>query len=70
VFAVVATAICLSIVGLAGAQGAKAVIRMPTHIPAQELGPALKAFAQERNLQVLYFSQTVRGMRTGGASGN
>ena len=66
---VVATAICLSIVGLAEAQGVKAAVRMPTNIPAQGLGPALQAFAQERDMQVLYFSQTVRGMQTGGASG-
>jgi len=67
--AVVATAICLSIVGVAEAQSAKAAIKMSTNIPTQALGPALKAFAQERDLQVLYLSQTVRGVRTGGASG-
>ena len=49
--AVVATAICLSIVGLAEAQSAKAAIKMSTNIPTQALGPALKAFAQERDLQ-------------------
>ena len=67
--AVVATAICLSIVGLADAQNARAAMRMPTHIPAQGLGPALKTLAQERSIQVLYFSQTVRNIRTSGASG-
>lgn len=67
--AVVATAICLSIVGLADARDAKAAMRMPTNIPAQGLGPALKAFARSRDLQVLYFSQMVRDVHTAGASG-
>ena len=48
--AIVATAICLSIVGLSVAEDVKAAIRMPTNIPAQGLGPALKAFAEERDL--------------------
>jgi len=60
---------CLSIVGLSAAQGAKAAMKMPTNIPAQGLGPALKDFAQTRNVQVLYFSQVAKDLRTGGASG-
>jgi outer membrane receptor protein involved in Fe transport len=66
---VVATAICLSTVGLSAADDARAAIRMPTNIPAQRLGSALETFAQSRDLQVLYFSQTVRDIRTAGASG-
>lgn len=67
--AVVAAAICLSIVSLTDAQDVKAAMRLPTNIPAQRLGPALKEFAQSRDLQVLYFSQTVRDLRTSGAVG-
>ncbi len=67
--AVVAAAVCLSIVGLSEAQNAKAAMRLDTHIPAESLGTALKSFAQERNLQILYFSDAVRDVHTGGAVG-
>jgi len=67
--AVVAAAVCLSIVGLSSAGDAKASIRRPTNIPAQSLGPALKAFAQARDIQVLYLSEAVKDIRTGGAVG-
>lgn len=67
--AVIAAAMCLSIVGISNAQDAKAAIKMPTNIPAQGLGPALKAFAQSRDLQVLYFSGLVKDLKTEGASG-
>ena len=68
--AVVAAAVCLSIVGLATADNANASIRKPTHIEAQRLGPALKELAQSRGLQVLYLSNTVRDVRTQGATGD
>ena len=68
--AVAAAAVCLSIVGLALADGASASIREETHIAAQGLGPALKLLAQSRGLQVLYLSNTVRNVRTGGANGD
>lgn len=68
--AVVAAAMCLSIVGLAVADSANASIRKPTHIQAQGLGPALKQLAQSRGLQVLYLSNTVRDVRTRGADGD
>ncbi len=67
--AVFSTAALVAVVGLANAQDASAVMRMPTHIPAQELGAALKSFAQTRDLQVLYFSELVKGLRTQGAAG-
>jgi len=67
--AVVAAAVCLSIVGLSQADDAKASMRRPTNIPAQSLGPALKAFAQARDIQVLYFSEAVKDIRSGGAVG-
>lgn len=66
---IVATAVCLSLVGLALADDATAAIRKPTHIEAQALGPALAQFARSRDLQVLYFSETIRDLRTQGASG-
>ncbi|HEY8509267.1 MAG TPA: STN domain-containing protein, partial [Steroidobacteraceae bacterium] len=42
---------------------------MRTEIPAQDLGSALQMLAQSRDLQVLYFSELVKDVRTGGASG-
>ena len=68
--AVVAAAVCLSIVGLSVADSAIASVREPTHIVAQGLGPALKQLAQSRGLQVLYLSNTVRNVRTNGANGD
>jgi iron complex outermembrane recepter protein len=68
--AVIAAAVCISIVGLSLADGASASIREPTHIAAQSLGPALKQLAQSRGLQVLYLSNTVRDVRTNGANGD
>jgi iron complex outermembrane recepter protein len=68
--AIVATAVCLSMVGLSAAQDAKAAMRMPTSIPPQSLGSALQVFAQSREIQVLYFSGVVGELRTSGASGD
>jgi iron complex outermembrane receptor protein len=68
--AVVAMAVCVSIVGLATADNANASIRKPTHIAAQRLGPALVQLAQSRGLQVLYLSNTVGDLHTLGADGD
>ena len=68
--AVVAAAVCHSIVGVATADNAGASVRKSTHIPAQDLGPALKELAQSHGLQVLYLSITVRDVRTRGANGD
>lgn len=65
----VAVFVCLAITGRVTAQETAETLRKPTHIGPQPLGPALKQFAQERELQVLYFSDTVRELRTDGASG-
>jgi iron complex outermembrane recepter protein len=57
-------------VGVASADNAGAVVRKPTNIAAQDLGPALKQLAQSRGLQVLYLSSTVRAVHTRGANGD
>jgi TonB-dependent siderophore receptor len=67
--AVVATAICFSIVGFAVADNAAAAIRKTTNIPAEGLGPALTTLAKEFDFQVLYRTETVGKLRTEGASG-
>jgi iron complex outermembrane recepter protein len=65
----VAAFVCLAISSRAFAADPNDTARKPTHIPAQELGPALKQLADDRELHLLYFSDTVRNLRTAGASG-
>jgi len=65
--AVVTAAVCLLVVESPWPTDAKAAMRRPTQIPAQSLASALKALAQARDLEVLYFSESVRDVRTGGA---
>ncbi|MDB6011342.1 MAG: tonB dependent receptor family protein [Gammaproteobacteria bacterium] len=66
----VAAFVALAITGQVTAQEGADIARQPTHIGAQSLGPALKQFAQDRKLQVLYFSDTVRDLHTDGVSGD
>jgi len=66
---IIATAVCLSIVGLASAEEVKASMRKPTEIPAGGLGAALTALATEFDFQVLYQTELVSHSRTQGASG-
>jgi iron complex outermembrane receptor protein len=61
--------VSLSIIGLAVADDVRASIRRPTNIPAQGLGPALQALANDRNFQVVYVSEEVANVRTQGAAG-
>lgn len=68
--AIVATAMCLSLVGLAVASDVEASIRKPINIPAEALGPALKTLAEDRGFQVVFRSEVVGSARTHGASGN
>jgi iron complex outermembrane receptor protein len=67
--AVVATAICISMVGFAAADNAAAAIRKTTNIPAEGLGPALTTLAKEFDFQVLYRTELVGKIRTEGVSG-
>jgi outer membrane receptor protein involved in Fe transport len=67
---VCAALLCLSVVGLSFGADAHASIRKTISIPAQGLGPALNAFAKERDLQVVYRSEIVGSLRTKGASGD
>jgi iron complex outermembrane recepter protein len=65
---VVATAICISLAGLAAADNASAAIRKTTSIPAEGLGPALTTLAKEFDFQVLYRTEVVGTLRTEGFS--
>lgn len=53
----------LSVLGLCFAGESWAAIKYPTHVSAQELGPALELLAREHNFQVLYRTEVVRGVR-------
>lgn len=66
---VAATAICLSLVGVALATPATTAVRKATNIPAQELGSALEELAKERDIQVIYRSEVVFDRKTEGAVG-
>lgn len=66
----VATAVaCLMTTGLSVADQAKAAIRKTTSIEAQGLAPALRLFAKQRDIQIIYRSDLVGDRQTGGAAG-
>jgi iron complex outermembrane recepter protein len=66
---IVSAAICLSLIGLSTASEVEAAMRRSTHIPAQGLGPALQVLAKDHDVQVLYRTEVVGELRTGGAVG-
>ena len=67
----VATAVaCLGLVGVTCANDVKAAIRQPTSIAAQELAPALRMLAKDRDIQLVYRSDLVKNQHTSGAAGD
>ena len=66
---IIATAVCCALASLASASEASAAIRRATNIEPQPLGTALKQLAESRDLQLLYFADAVRNLRTAGAVG-
>ncbi|HEY0687243.1 MAG TPA: TonB-dependent receptor [Steroidobacter sp.] len=66
---VLAAAISLS-VGLSTAADVQAAIKKRTFIPAQGLGPALRAFAKDHKLQIIYVSEEVAKLHTRGVVGD
>src|SRR5688500_5694625 len=66
---VIASALCLSTLGIALATDARAAIRTPTNIQPQGLGTALQALAKAREFQIVYRPEYVRDRTTGGAAG-
>lgn len=65
----VSTAMCLMPVGLASPAAAQDVTRFTYRIAAQPLGPALKQFARENGVQVLFAEGDVVGRTTQGLTG-
>ena len=66
---VVVAVACLTLVSLSVADESQASIRKHTDIPAQELGTALRSLAKDRGFQLVYLSDTVETLHTGGAVG-
>jgi outer membrane receptor protein involved in Fe transport len=67
--AVIATAVSLSLVGMARSADTVAAISQYTNIPAQDLAPALRSLAKGRNFQIIFASGDVSALRTPGAVG-
>jgi iron complex outermembrane recepter protein len=65
----VATAIGLTLFSIGVAQQSSAAIKMLTNIPAQPLGTALQALAQQRDFQIVYVDEELQAVRTAGAAG-
>lgn len=65
-----ALALAMTIVSIATADPAEASIRRQTNIPAQNLGTALKSFATERGLAMIYRAELVQEVNTAGAVGD
>jgi secretin/TonB-like protein len=63
------TLLALCTVMPARAAGTGSEVQLPTNIPAQDLGPALRTLAKERGFQIVYASQEVAGRQTPGAQG-
>ena len=68
---VIAIGVCLTLTGFCYAQVVPApTSRVETRIRPQALGNALKELAQSRNLQVLYLTAEVKGLRSSGVRGD
>ena len=65
-----AVAIGLLLTGLSAAnEGKAAMVRQATDIPPQDLAPALRLLAKERNFQLVIASRDISGLHTEGAIG-
>jgi len=60
----------LSVSGLCEAADAEPTSRKPTKIPAEELSIALRTLENDRDVEVIFVAEDVRGVRTKGARGN
>lgn len=66
---VLATAVYSILANLATAGEVGAAIKRTTDIPPQELAPALQRLVAERDIQLVYRADLIRGRKTNGASG-
>jgi hypothetical protein len=65
-----AVVIATLLAGFAANAEVASSLRKPTHIAAQELGPALQLLARERDFQLVYASEVIGHAHTEGASGD
>jgi iron complex outermembrane receptor protein len=66
---IAAAALSLCVSGQSLADDVHALIKKPTNIPAEGLGPALQTLAKDRNFQIVYVSEQINVLRTKGANG-
>lgn len=66
---ILAVLACFTLAGVTHADESKAALRKAANIAAQPLGPALQALAKENDLQLVYVSEEVANLRTGGVVG-
>ena len=66
---IAATAVCSSAIDASRADDVEPASREETRIPAEELSLALFTLGKDRNLDVIFVAEDVRGMRTGGVGG-
>jgi iron complex outermembrane recepter protein len=67
--AITATTLCLSVSARSEPDGAEVQTRKETQIPAEELSAALRDLEKDRNLELIFVDEDVRGVRTQGARG-
>jgi iron complex outermembrane recepter protein len=67
--AITATTLCLGFSGLSEANITEAPVRKETRIPAEDLSAALSALEKDRNLELIFVAEDVRGIHTRGARG-
>ena len=66
---IAATAISSSAIGVSKADDAEPASRKETRLPAEELSRALLTLGTDRNLDVIFVAEDVRGVRTAGVNG-
>ncbi len=67
--AITATTICWSVNGHSQVDSGTP-LRRETHIATEDLESALRTLEQQRNLELIFLSEDMRGVRTRGAQGN
>src|SRR6266550_4657146 len=68
--AITAAITCLSMAGLTATAQVHAAVRQHTEIPAESLDLALRTLAKDRGFQLVYLTENVAPLKTGGAMGD
>ena len=67
--AVLSAAVCVSIAGVSLADDVRASVKTFLQIPAGTLDAALNTLATQRGFQIVYITEDLEGVRTGGVKG-